>query len=318
MSGISASTSGLIAYRSGSANELIWTDRAGNPTGSPIAHSDPPNCPELSPDGRWIAFDRTVNGNRDVWLLELARNVTRRFTFDSGIDATPIWSPDGNRIAFRSNRTGVNQIYLKATTGGTGSEERLPLSDLSVGVSDWSTDGQTLLFVVVDPKTTIDLWAIRLDGDRKPFVVANTPFEERDAQFSPDGKWIAYASNESGRMEIYIQGFPQPGQKFQVSTTGGTQPRWRHDGRELFFVGAGGAMMASSVNAKGGTTIDTGAPAVLFPARLFPAQGGLLRHQYAVNADGSRFLLNAVAESTANAPITVIANWRGFETIGTR
>jgi hypothetical protein len=308
--GASASSTGLIAYRVGSPSELLWVDRTGRTLGT-VALPDPApqNCPEISRDDRQVAFDRTIGGNRDIWVAELARGVTRRVTTDSGIDATPVWSPDGTRIAFRSNRSSVNQIYVKPASG-TGTEERLPLSDLGVGVSDWV--GRTLLFALLDPSTGLDLWAYPFDTG-KPFAVAKSGFEERDGQLSTDGRWLAFASNETGRMEVYVQAFPQAGEKWQVSTNGGMQPRWRRDGRELFFVGANGAMMGATVSTRqDGTPIVTGAPVTLFATRLSTVQGGLLRHQYAVTADGQRFLLNSVAEGAATAPITIVVNWHGL------
>ena len=175
-------------------------------------------------------------------------------------------------------------------------------------------DPKTLLFLALDPQTALDLWALPLAPGGKPFPVVKTPFEERDGQFSPDGRWIAYASNESGRMEVYVQAFPQAGQKWQVSTTGAAQPRWRGDGAELFFVATNGMMMSSSFARRPpGAPPVTGTPVALFAARIVTTVGGLLRPQYAVSADGKRFLLNAVSEGAASAPITVIANWAGFK-----
>lgn len=256
-----------------------------------------------------MAIDRTVNGNRDIWLIELARPVAHRFTFDTGIDATPIWSPNGTQIAFRSNRTGINQIYVKATNSAAP-EERVPASELGIGVSDWSRDGRVILFVALDPATSLDLWAYST-ADRKATPVVRSPFEERDGQFSPDGKWLAFATNESGRMEVWVQAFPQASEKWQVSTSGGSQPRWRRDGRELFYIAANGSLM-STVSATSNGRVQTSTPTALFHPRISTAQGGLLRHQYAVSGDGNRFLLNAVAEEAANAPVTIIANWRGL------
>jgi eukaryotic-like serine/threonine-protein kinase len=307
---VTASATGLIAYREGSENELTWVDRSGKPLGVvPFPDPAPLNCPEISPDGTRVAMDRTVNGNRDIWLIELDRKVARPFTFDTGIDATPLWSPDGTRILFRSNRTGTNQLYVKAANGATP-EERVPASEMSIGVSDWSRDGNVILFTALDPATSLDLWAYSI-ADRKATPVVRSPFEEREGQFSPDGKWLAFASNESGRMEVWVQAFPQSGEKWQVSTSGGWQPRWRHDGRELFYVAANGSLMAATFAASNGR-VQTGTPAALFHPRLSTAQGGLIRHQYAVSADGQRFLLNAVADEAANAPVTIIANWRAL------
>ena len=313
-SAISASDTGLIAYRAGSANELSWVDRAGKTMQIlTFAEHGPQNCPELSPDARRVAMDRTVGGNRDIWIYELTRSIATRFTVQGGIDATPIWSPDGKWILYRSNRAGTNQLYLKPAIG-VGAEENLKTGDLSSGAGDWSPDGKTILFSVADPATGIDLWGLRLEGDRKPFPVVKTSFEERDPQFSPDGKWIAFASNESGRPEVYVQAFPAAEGKTQVSSSGGTQARWRRDGRELFYVASDGMLMAVPIGAtRPGQPIEAGAPAPLFRARVSSAGGGLLRQQYTVSADGKQFLINAISEEAARAPITIIANWRGLK-----
>jgi eukaryotic-like serine/threonine-protein kinase len=313
-SAIAASDTGLIAYRAGSANELSWVDRAGKTVQKlALPESGSQNCPELSADGLRLAMDRTVAGNRDVWIFELARSIITRFTVETGIDATPIWSPDGKQVLFRSNRNGVNQLYVKPASGA-GTEEHLKTSDLPSGGGDWSPDGKTILFSVVDPASGVDLWGVRLDGDRKPFPVVKTAFEERDPQFSPDGKWIAFASNESGRMEIYVQAFPHAAGKAQVSANGGTQVRWRRDGRELFYLAFDGMLMSVPIDpTAAGQPFNAGVPVALFPARVSTAGGGLLRQQYAVRADGQRFLVNAVSEQAANAPITIIANWPGLK-----
>jgi serine/threonine protein kinase/Tol biopolymer transport system component len=306
---VTASQTGLIAYREGSENELTWVDRAGKSLGV-VAMPDPApqNCPEISPDGKWVAIDRTVSGNRDVWLFDLERKVPRRFTFDTGIDATPLWSPDGTQVVFRTNRTGLNQLYVKATSG-TVPETRVPASELSIGISDWSRDG-LILFMALDPTTALDLWVYSIK-DRKSTPVVRSSFEEREGQFSPDGKWLAFASNESGATEVWVQAFPQSGEKWQVSTSGGSQPRWNRNGRELFYIAANGSLMSTTFAATNGR-VQTGTPTVLFHPRISTAQGGLLRHQYAVAADGQRFLLNSVADEAARAPVTIIANWRAL------
>jgi serine/threonine protein kinase/Tol biopolymer transport system component len=306
---LTASTTGLIAYREGSENELAWVDRSGKSLGVvPMTDPAPQNCPEISPDGKRVAIDRTVNGNRDIWLFDLERKVPRKFTFDSGIDATPLWSPDGTQIVFRSNRTGTNQLYVKAVNRDTP-EERLPASEMSIGVSDWSRDGKIILFMAVDPATSLDLWAYSI-ADRKSRPVVKSQFEDREGQLSTDGKWLTFATNDSGRMDVFVQAFPDAGERFAVSTSGGSQPRWRRDGRELFYIAANGSLMAATFSAAGGR-VQIGTPTALFHPRISTAQGGLLRHQYAVSVDGQRFLLNAVAEEAAKAPITIIANWHG-------
>jgi Tol biopolymer transport system component len=184
-----------------------------------------------------------VQGNTDLWLLDGAR--TSRFTFDAAADLFPLWSPDGTRIAFASTRTGTLDLYVKAASGA-GVEEVLVASSQAKIPSDWSADGRFLLHFSVDPQTNADLWVLPLEGDRTPWVLLKTPFSERHGTFSPDGRWVAYQSNESGRNEIYIRPFAGPaasgasasqvGGQWQVSTAGGTFPRWRRDVRELYYL----------------------------------------------------------------------------------
>src|SRR5687768_11882367 len=158
--------------------------------------------PSLSPDQRHVAMYRTVSGNTDIWLLDVLRGVFSRFTFDAAIDVNAIWSPDGARIVFQSNRKGVSNLYQRQIGGG-GSEEELLVTERDKAPLDWSSDGRFLLFRNTDPKMGYDLWALPFAEPRTPFPVVQTNYEERDAQFSPDGQWIAYQSNESGRVEVY-------------------------------------------------------------------------------------------------------------------
>src|SRR5262249_40979775 len=194
-------------------------------------------------DSRRVALAQLTNSNFDVWLLDLGRNVLSKFTFDAAVDAGPIWSPDGRRIAFQSNRKGAYDLYIKPAIG-PGSEELLLASGQDKRPLDWSPDGRFLLYADIDSKGRVDIWALRMDGDRKPFPVVHTNFDKDLAQFSPDGKWIAYQSNESGRYEIYIEPFPGPGGQTQVSTNGGAQVRWRRDGKELFYIALDGRLMS--------------------------------------------------------------------------
>jgi Tol biopolymer transport system component len=236
---VSASTAGPIVYRTnpGSDRQSAWFDRSGKlieTLNNIDAASD--LDPALSPDGRRLAIARTINGNKDIWLLELERGVLSRFTFDPGINGRPIWSPDGSHVAFYSNRKGVFDLYEKSASG-TGDEKALLESPTTKVPLDWSPDGRFLLYRNDDPQTGADLWALPLNGEGAPFPIVQTPFQERDAQFSTDAKWIAYQSNESGHFEIYVQPFPGPGPKTQVSSNGGIQVRWRQDGKELFYGG---------------------------------------------------------------------------------
>ncbi len=308
-SAIAALAEGVIAYRGGGASrrQLIWVDRTGRVLG--VVGSPDDNAsqyPELAFDGRRVAFQRTVQGNTDVWLLEVARGVPTRFTFDANIDAQPLWSPDGQTIVFRSGRRGVFDLYRKPASGA-GSETPLLLSPQIKHAQDWSPDGHALLYRVDDAKTGSDLWILPLDGDRTPKPLLQTAFSEQEGQFSPDGGWLAYQSNESGPFEIYVQPFPGPGGKWQVSTAGGMQPRWRPDGKELYYVAPDGKLTAAPIHTTG-TTFETGTPVALFPTRLALGRTAL-RQQYDVAPDG-RFLLCALVEDVATPPITLILNWK--------
>ncbi len=317
VSAVSVSESGLVAYRAGGANrrQLAWFDPSGKALGTLGAPDENSlSNPRIAPDGRRVAVERTVQGLFDIWLLDGTR--TSRFTFDAAPDRFPIWSPDGSRIVFSSPRKGPSDLYQKPSSGA-GAEELLVESLQLKVASGWSPDGRFVLYNSTDPQTARDLWVLPTEGDRKPWVFLKTGFEERNGQFSPDGRWVAYMSNESGRNEIYIRPFaaaaasgstasPASGQ-WQASTAGGIFPRWRSDGRELYYIGPNGEMMAAPVAATA-TTIEPGAPVALFPTRIFG--GGADNNQgrqYDVTRDG-RFLINTVLDD-ASSPITLIQNW---------
>jgi Tol biopolymer transport system component len=265
--------------------------------------------PEPSPDGQRIAVQRTVQGNMDIWQIDAARGISSRFTFDANVDSTAVWSPDGDRLVFRSNRDGVYDLYVKPATG-SGDEQRLFASSDDKIPSDWSTDGRVLLYVNEDKKTGRDLWALPIQpqGVGTPFPLVRTRFAEDQGQLSPDRRWIAYRTNESGVDEIYVQAFPGPGGRARVSTQGGSQPRWRRDGKELFFVAADGRLMAVPLaRPSNGQAPNVGTPVALFAARL--TLKGAPKHQYAVAADGQRFLMVVSADETIASPITIVQNW---------
>ena len=308
-----SATSGIVAYRSrsaGLARQLTWLDRSGKIVGTAGAPDVSLTDVELSPDGKRVAVQRTVNGNMDVWLIDVARGVPMRFTYDAGLDLQPLWSPDGSRVVFQSNRSGVGNLYWKLSSGA-GPDELLLESDHVKVPNDWSPDGSSLLFRSTDPQMSRDLWILPISGEKKPLPFLKTPFDERDGQFSPDGKWIAYQSNESGRFEIYVQPFPGPGRKFQISANGGAQPRWNKNGKEIFYVSLDSKMITATVKlSPGGQSLEAATPAVLFPVRI--AGGplpGVNKQQYAVSSDGQRFLVNLAADESATSPITLILNW---------
>jgi Tol biopolymer transport system component len=300
---------------------LIWFDRSGKEIGT-VADPAPGARPSLAPDGRQVAVIRSADqAAPDIWLIGLDRDVPTRFTTNGAINVDPIWSPDGREIAFsrslrdrvRPENTLKNQFDLyRQRLDGTGKEELLLATPEAKVPSDWSHDG-FLLYIKTsfDSKTGTDVWALPLNGDRKPFAVVQTAFEEKDAQFSPDGRWIAYQLNETGQFEIYLQQFPGPGGRQRISTAGGAQVRWRRDGRELFYIALDGRLMAVPIRfASNGQAVDAGTPAPLFATHVGGAVSGLDRQQYVVSSDGQRFLMSVVPEDPNPPPITVILNWK--------
>jgi len=315
---VSVSATGAVAYRPGgigvgtAPRQLIWFDRSGREienAGDPV-HLGRAN-PEMSPDGRHVALWRTVSGNGDVWSFDLRRRALTRLTTDASTDNNAIWSPDGSRIVFSSNRKGVLDLYQMSATGA-GSEDPLLTTGQILNPSDYSRDGQFLLYSSSgDPKTRTDIWALPMRGGGKPFPVVQTSANERQAQFSPDGKWIAYQSDRSGRTEVYVQPFPGPGAQSPMSTNGGVQVRWRSDGKELFYVALDGRLMAVRIQLSAdGHTVEAGVPAALFLTRVFEIQGINIRQQYMPSPNGQSFLVDSVSEDPAQPPIRVILNWK--------
>ena len=301
------SATGVLAHRvgHGERRQLTWVIAQA----SPGAPSEPPDedalsGPELAPDGQRVAVTRTVQGNTDVFLIDSGRDVFRRFTFHRGLDSHPLWSSDGARVVFSSGRNGPLDLFEKAASGA-GDDQSLVASGESTLPLGWSPDGQLLLYSTRHPKTGLDLWAAPTTGDRQPVPVIQTRFDETAGQFSPDGRWVAYQSNESRPVQIYIQPFPGSGSPQQVTTAGGTQPRWRPDGKELFYVGLDGRLMAVAIAVGADRQLEPGTPVALFRAQLasgagINSSGGGTRAQYAVASDG-RFLINrTVGEATAS------------------
>jgi Tol biopolymer transport system component len=296
-----ASSVGSVAYRTSPENmQLVWLDRAGRR----LADLGPPDdaqpfLSQMSSDGGMVAVRRTVSGNTDVWLTDTTRGGLRRLTFDSAIEGEPIFSPEGGRVVYVSDRKDNIWDMYERPTDGSGAETLLFESGENKNPRDWSLDGRYILYRSDSPKTDADLWALPLAGDRKPIAVAETPFDEVDGRFSPDGRWVAYVSNEGGRSEIYVQPFPGPGSKAQLSVGGGTTPRWRRDGRELFYVAPDNRLMAVSITQRE-SHLDGAAPLALF---MLPKASG-----YEPSQDGQRLLVNAVVSEAS--PITIILNWR--------
>jgi serine/threonine protein kinase len=307
VAGIAVSDSGVLAYRvSGSLvnRRLRWVDRAGKTLGD-MGGIGPHGNATLAPSGERLAETRAGG---DIWIVDLPRESSSRFTFDPAIDDNAIWSPDSNRIVFASARDGgVFNLYLK-NAGGLGQEELLLKTDSSKYPTDWSRDGRYILYTSYrNAQATLDLWVLPLSGDRKPMPFLQTPYTEFGARFSPDGRWIAYTSNETGQNQVYVQSIPPSGDKWLISTSRGLEPRWRGDGRELFYV-SGAAIWAVDVDAMDGNSFKAGVPRKLFDT--FSGNANQVLTRFDVAGDGQRFLLN-LTSVTADVmpPIRVVVNW---------
>ena len=303
----SVSQNGVLAYVAAGApaqTELQWFDRSGKKLGTlgqPAGYC----CPALSPDGTRLAVDilDPQLDTRDIWLFDLKRATPSRFTFDPTDEVTPLWSPDGGQILFTSTQTGHREIYEKAASGIGESQLVFGSKDQQKSVNDWSADGR---FVVYDDTgSPTSLWILPLFGDRKPLPFVQDAYSAREAFFSPNGRYIAYTSSDSGIFEIYVQTFPDRTGKWQVSTGGGTHPQWRRDGKELYFV-SGSKLMAVDVDTAG-SQFQAGIPKPLFEADFLSSSYSPA--VYAPTADGQRFLAVIPVPQQAIPAITVVTNW---------
>jgi eukaryotic-like serine/threonine-protein kinase len=314
----SASTTGVLAYGIGGGGsgqlQLVWVDRRGKLLETVAAPANYRGI-DLSPGGTHVAahyHDRAAQG--DVWITDLLRGTTTRFTLDPAQDnSSPIWSPDGRFIAFSSLRNGKWRIYRRSSDGGA-SDEQLLESDLTVVPESWSPDGQSIVYARFGSASPPppDLWVVSTAGDRKTMPLVATPFVEAHGQISPDGHWLAYGSNETGTGEIYVRPFPAGNGPYRVSTNGGQFPRWRRDGRELFYMDQvmAGKMMAVDVRPNA-TTFDAGPPKELFDSGYVALAHVGPFHPYAVSADGQRFLIPrpAAGNQLSSTPVAVVVNW---------
>ncbi len=305
----SASQNGVLAFTSGAQAQnvqMTWFDRSGKTVGTVGAPVEM-EWPAISPDGKTVAIDRrdAQTGYYDIWLHDLARGTDSRFTFDSKNNRFPVWAPDGNYLAFLSDRSGPGSVYKKAT-GGIGQDEIVDQDELNKRPTDWSPDGRYVIEEsgAATPKTADDIWiapATPGKGGEKPHPYLQTEFEEGEAKLSPNGRWLAYHSNETKRNEVYIMTFPSPGGKWQISTSGGNIPIWSRDGKQLFYVN-GNKMMAVEIKGAGANP-EPGVPQPLFDVRFGPSNPS-----FDVSKDG-RFLIATPVEQAAAVPITVVVNW---------
>ena len=302
----SASRNGVLVFQGGSVDtetELVWFDREGteiDQLGDGVRHRDI----QLSPDGRFAAAEilDDQSGASDVWVYDLARRLRTRFTFDPTMDWWPVWSPDGSRLAFSSIRDGSNNLWVKEV-GGADEEQLLFKDDeAELGAAAWSPDGRHLVFARFNTQDW-DIYALDLESDEATAVIASS-FREWLPELSPDGRWLAYASTESGRPEVYVTTFPDPGRRWQVSTAGGEFPRWGGDGSELFFVAPDGHLMAAEIDGRSDTLI-VGELESLFS---WPRASGF-RYPYAVASGDDRFLVNRAVSSEQAFPLTLVYNW---------
>ncbi len=302
----SVSEDGVLVYRAGASadDRLVWLDRAGKE----IAELDKPagyTSTALSPDGGRVAMAiRDPRSDRTgIWVRDLSRGVTSRLTFDSGNNGAPTWSPDGTRIAFSSDSRGGFGLYAMNASGTGAATELWTCGDRLIP-NDWSRDGRFIAVNRDSQKTSWDIWIYPTDGKSKPFPFIAGQFVELLPVFSPDGRYVAYMSNETGRFEVYVQQFPGPGGKWQVSADGGTEPHWSADGNTIYFTSLDSKIMAAPVES--GATFSAGVPQLLFTARIQPGQR---RNDIVVTRDGQKFLVLSPVGKERAAAMVVILHW---------
>jgi serine/threonine-protein kinase len=301
------SDNGVFVSVSGSPNRnerrLVWVRRDGSVEPLAAPPREYHGNAALSPDGRRAAVDVEA-ATVGVWLFDFMRGTLTPLTTGKGSSQAPRWTPDGTRIVYRATRTGSRNLWWKDVDDAKG-EERLTTGDGVQTAGSFSDDGQWLAYYDSDPATGFDIVAVPIGGDRKPRAVVRTPFAEQYPRLSPDGHWIAYASNESGRAEVLVQSFPEPGARTQISTSGGTEPVWSRDGRELFYLD-GDAMRAVEVRTS--PTFSAGAPRLLYEGRFIQSPNGVA--SYDVSADGQRFLrVQPLHSDPPTHEIQVTMNW---------
>ncbi len=314
----SVSSAGVLMYRTrqSPATRLIWRDRTralSTLISLPAEYTEP----LLSPDQTRIAVDLfdpkasrrfgygVAKVRSDIWIVDASTGAGSQFTADPAADWGPVWSPDGTTIVFSSNRTDRLELYQASAHTDGRDAVRLASEGMNPVAQSWSPDGKFVLYTAFDPKSRFDLWLLPMSGDRAPLPLLRSESSEEQGQISPDGRWFAYTSNESGRSEVYVQTFPVPSTKHQISTNGGGDPRWRPDGKELFYVTEDRRFMAVPVKTAGGFTSG---PAVSLFETGMPPHWYEARNLYDVSRDG-RFLFMTPVEDDRSSPFTVVVNW---------
>jgi eukaryotic-like serine/threonine-protein kinase len=312
----SASETGTLVYQTGDATgawDLLWFTRDGKPGGA-VAQQERYYYPSLSPDGNRVAVSlfNGTQGTADIWILDLQRGTKSRLTFGPGTQTSAAWSVDGKTLYYASNAKGANHICSKPADGSGSEQTILETPETSEVPYEVSSDGRFVIYtrrVLSDPRSNVDIYALPLSGDsmsgdRKPFPVVQTPFDDSGPSISPNAKWLAYQNNESGRSEIYLTPFPGGGARWEVSTSGGVDAHWRGDGKELFFLDPSDNLMAVDVDSSGGSP-RLGVPHALFQAIGVQRQVGT----FVVTADGKKFLINSGSSKQGSQPLTLVLNW---------
>ena len=306
----SISANGVLTYQASGNNTRLLSIVDGNGKKlSDVGERPMATSGRLSRDGTKVAFDSNdlESAVADIWIYDLTRKINTRFTFDQSGEWQPVWSPDGQRIVYASDKSGSGDLFLKSANGTEA--EQVVLKDIPPKqVDDWSPDGRLILYQSFVAGTYWDLWIIPADGDRKPSVFLQTKFEEVNARFSPDGRWVAYQSDESGAQEIYVRPFPAGEGKWQISSNGGESPLWSRDGKELFYMDGEGNLTGVPMRVDGQTP-GIGTPVKLFHAPILGGDQIMDQQQYAVSRDGQRFLINTIANESNAFPITIVTDW---------
>ena len=303
----SISRNGTLAYTTGKNRDslLTWVTRAGRSLGTvgePGVHFDP----VMSRDGNRVSLEKhdRERASGDIWTIDLQRGAFSRLTSAAGFETTPVWAPDGRRVAYASDQGTLPKIYVRDASG-TGVEEVLVPGDTRPFATDWSRDGRHVLFMTNGGRTRMDVWSFDVDR-RVATPMMASPFNEGWATFSPDGKWIAFVSDAAQQRQVYVRSFPDGVAQTQISTGGGGEPQWRQDGKELFYVAPDNTIMAVNIHTSNGR-VTAGTPQALFTANIDQTRS--IRNQYAAAPDGQRFLLLATVDRH-NSQLVTVLNWR--------